>query len=154
DHWAKATPHATFMAQRGHDGEWIRLTYAETRTKARRIAAALLARGLSAERPLAILSGNDLEHMLLNMGAYYAGIPYAPISPAYSLLSKDFGKLKHIMATLTPGLVYVADGRLYDQAVAATICPETEVVAGRDPFAGPPFSIFDDLLADEDEAVV
>lgn len=154
DYWAKHAPCRLFMARRGADGGWLRLTYAETREKARRIAAALLARGLSAERPLAVLSGNDLEHMLLNMAAYYAGIPYAPISPAYSLMSKDFGKLRHIIARLTPGLVYVADGQLYDRAVAAAVPPETEVVAGRDPFAGPPFSIFTDLLAESDEAAV
>ena len=154
DYWAEQAPDRLFMARRGADGDWTRLTYAETRDKARRIAAALLARGLSAERPLVVLSGNDLEHMLLNMAAYYAGVPYAPVSPAYSLMSKDFGKLKHIIAKLTPGLVYVADGQLYDQAVAAAVPPETEVVAGRDPFAGPPFSIFTDLLADADEAAV
>ena len=68
------------------------------------------ARGLSAERPLMILSGNDIEHALLQLGALYAGIPYAPISPAYSLISSDHAKLKYIIELVTPGLIYASDG--------------------------------------------
>jgi acyl-CoA synthetase (AMP-forming)/AMP-acid ligase II len=72
---------------------------------------ALLERGLSAERPLAILSGNDLEHALLAFAAQHVGVPYAPISPAYSLISQDFGKLRYIMDLLKPGLVFAASGQ-------------------------------------------
>ena len=72
----------------------------------RRIGAALLRRGLSAERPIVILSGNDIEHALLALAAMYVGIPYAPISPAYSLMSNDFGKLRTIIesAHARPGV--------------------------------------------------
>ncbi len=76
----------------------------------KRIGAALLRRGLSAERPIAILSGNDIEHALLALAAMHVGIPYAPISAAYSLMSSDFGKLRMIMELLTPGLVFASDG--------------------------------------------
>ena len=85
---------------------WRTITYAQTLDRVRRIGAALLTRNLSAERPIVILSGNDLEHALLGLAANYVGIPYAPVSPAYSLISSDFGKLKHIFNLLTPGLVY------------------------------------------------
>ena len=87
-----------------------RFTYAAVLSAVRRIGAALLARNLSAERPVAILSGNDVEHALVGLAAMYVGIPYAPISPAYSLMSADFGKLRTIVGLLTPGLVFVNDG--------------------------------------------
>ena len=118
EHWAARSPDRVLFAQRSN-GSWRRLTYGEARDKAKRIAAALLARGLSAERPLVVLSGNDIEHALLHLGAMYAGIPYAPVSPAYSLLSTDFAKLRAIFQLLTPGLVFSADPIQYQKAIEA-----------------------------------
>ena len=97
-----------------------RITYAQTLDKVRRIGAALLTRNLSAERPIVILSGNDLEHALLGLAANYVGIPYAPISPAYSLISSDFGKLRHIFNLLTPGLVFACNAQ-YQRAIEAVV---------------------------------
>jgi feruloyl-CoA synthase len=154
DHWAARTPERLFMAKRGPGGDWVRLTYGETRAKARRIAAALLARGLSAERPLVILSGNDLEHMLLNMAAYYAGVPYAPVSPSYSLLSQDFAKLKHIVSLLTPGLVYVSDAAAYGKALAAAVPAGIEVATAGPIPADRPMTPFAQLLGAENEVSV
>ena len=88
------------------------------RASARNVAQALLNRPLSAERPIAILSGNDIEHAALGLGAMYAGIPFAPISPAYSLVSSDFGKLRLIFDILTPGLVFVSAGAPFRRALA------------------------------------
>src|SRR5262249_54522106 len=93
-HWANAAPDRLFMADRGVDGAWRKLTYADAIAKVRSIGEALLRRNLSAERPVVVLSGNDLEHQLLALAAMYVGIPYAPVSPAYSLISADFGKLR------------------------------------------------------------
>ncbi|MBV8448967.1 MAG: AMP-binding protein, partial [Hyphomicrobiales bacterium] len=95
-HWAKLAPERLFLAQRGAEGEWRRLSFGEAMACVRRIGAALLARGLSAERPIVILSDNSIEHALLGLAAMHVGIPYAPISVAYSLMSSDFGKLRHI----------------------------------------------------------
>ncbi|MEP6792505.1 MAG: AMP-binding protein, partial [Ramlibacter sp.] len=86
-HWATTDPQRTLMARRlrnadGSTGDWRRISYAEALQSARRIGQALLDRGLSAERPVAILSENDLEHALLALGCLYAGIPYCPVSPA------------------------------------------------------------------------
>lgn len=96
DYWAAQTPDRVFMAERDAAGNWRKVTYAETLSLARSYGEALLARNLSAERPLVILSGNSIDHQMLGLGALYAGIPYAPISPAYSLISTDFGKLRDI----------------------------------------------------------
>ena len=134
--WARETPDATFMAQRvraadGSLGDWRHLSYGEALATARRIGQALLARGLSAERPVLILSENSLEHAQLALACLWVGVPWAPISPSYSLVSKDFGKLRHIMATLTPGLVWADDGARYASAIAATVPADCEVVLSR-----------------------
>jgi feruloyl-CoA synthase len=131
DHWAARAPERLLFAQRAEAG-WRRLTYGEARDKAWRLAAGLLARGLSPERPLAVLSSNDLEHALLLLAALYAGVPYAPVSPAYSLVSTDFAQLRHVMGLVTPGLVYAADEKLYGRAVGAAVPRDAEVLYGKD----------------------
>jgi len=60
-----------------------------------------------------------LDHALLALGAMHVGVPVAPISPAYSLLSRDFVKLKTIFALLRPGLVYASDGKRFAAALGA-----------------------------------
>jgi feruloyl-CoA synthase len=139
DHWAAHAPDRVFLgeryqgAQRGGNGEWRTATYAQMRASARNVAQALLDRPLSAERPIAILSGNDIEHAALGLGAMYAGIPFAPISPAYSLVSSDFGKLRAIFDILTPGLVFVSAGASFQRALKAVLPPDAELVISGDP---------------------
>ena len=108
-----------FLAQRDAQGGWRTLSYATALAEVRRLAAALLQRDLSPERPIAVLSGNDIEQALLGLAAAYVGIPNAPISPAYSLMSSDFGKLRHIIGLLTPGLVFASDGNPFARAIEA-----------------------------------
>lgn len=134
-HWAAAAPDRTFMARRqknpdGTLGDWRRLSYADALDAARRIGQALLDRGLSADRPVLIVSENDLEHAQIALGCLYAGIPWAPASPAYSLVSQDFDKLRHLVNTLTPGLVYAADAARYERALLATLSGDVEIVTG------------------------
>lgn len=154
-HWAETTPERTFLARRealpgGGTGEWRHISYREALSSARRIGQALVARGLSAERPVVILSENDLEHGLLALGCLYAGVPYCSASPAYATVSQDYEKLRHVLATLTPGLVFASDGKRYGKAIAATLGDDLEVVLtqGADALARPSTS-FDSLLATE-----
>jgi len=128
DYWAQKAPDRVFMGQRNASGEWRTLTYAQFRAAARNVAQALLNRNLSSERPIAILSGNDLEHAVLGFAAYYTGIPYAPISTAYSLVSSDFGKLRHIFDLLTPGLVFVNGVAPFQKALDAVMPHDAELV--------------------------
>jgi feruloyl-CoA synthase len=132
DYWAAQAPDRVFLAQRAEGGirpgDWEKFTFAEVREGARRVAQALLERGLSAERPVVVLSGNDVQHALIELGAMYAGIPYAPVSPAYSLMSADFAKLKSILGLLTPGLVYASMEGAFGAAIEAAVPAGTEVV--------------------------
>ena len=124
--WSDKAPERTFLAERKGDG-WRKLSYREAYGAVRRISQALLDLGLSAERPVAILSDNGVDHALLALGAMHVGIPVAPISPAYSLMSQDYGKLKHIFELVQPGLVFVADAAKFAPALAAVGAKSTSV---------------------------
>src|SRR4026207_1953871 len=131
DYWARHASYRTFLAERDAHGRWRNVTYAEAQYFARRIGQALINRDLSVERPVIILSGNDIEHALLLLGAMYAGVPYAPVSPAYSLVSADFAQLKHVMELVTPGLVYASDEAAFAKAVNAAAPRNADVLFGR-----------------------
>ncbi len=120
-YWAEKTPDVTLFAGRDASGAWRHISYAQALRYARSIGEALLGRNLSAERPVVILSGNDLEHAMLGLACLHSGIAYAPISPAYSLVSTDFGKLKHIFNLLTPGLVFASDGQAFGRAIETVV---------------------------------
>jgi feruloyl-CoA synthase len=123
-------PARIFLAER-EGGHWRKLTYAAARLLVDALAAGLIERGLSAERPVMILSANNIDHALLTLAGHTAGVPVAPISVAYSLQSQDHAKLKHIATMLTPGLVYVADTGPFAKALAALDLAKVELVANR-----------------------
>jgi feruloyl-CoA synthase len=146
-------PDRTFLAERAGDG-WRRLTYEECRVTVDALAAALIERGLTPERPPMILSGNGIDHALLMLGAYTAGVPVAPVSVAYSLQSQDHAKLRHIAALLTPGLVYVADTAPFAAALASLDLGGVEIVAGRNGAKLNGVTAFDTLAATRPDAAV
>ena len=148
--YAASQPEQSFAAKRDLQGEWIHLSYAETMHRAWRIAQALHNRAaLSTEHPLLILSGNDLEHLTLSMAAMLAGVPFSAISPAYSLISKDFGKLKHVFEVLTPGMVFASDGQAFAQAIQSCAGAEVEVVTLSGKIGDNDCSTFQSLLDTE-----
>ena len=151
---ARKTPETAFLARRARNGAWEFLTYGEALSRVQEIAAALLRRNLSAERPLVIMSGNGFEHALLSFAANHVGIPVAPLSPAYSTLSADHARLRETIALLTPGLVFAAEAGRYRDAVAAAVPPEIELVT-LDPesWAGRSATALSDLAGDDRDAV-
>jgi feruloyl-CoA synthase len=153
-HWAEHTPDQTLYARRDPalGGDWRHLSFAQALDAARHIGQALLNRGLSAERPLVILSENSLEHAMLALGAMYVGVPFCAVSPPYSLISKDFDKLRHVLDTLTPGLVFAADWQRYGRAIEAVVPLDTEVAIysiAETPMDTRAITSFDSLLATE-----
>ena len=117
EHWAKVAPQRVLVARRTPAGEWRTVTYEQMLARVRRIAAGLLMRNLSVERPIAILSGNSIEHLTLAFAAMWAGIPYCPVSPSYSQLSGDLQKLRYVLELLTPGLIAAFDTPMYARAL-------------------------------------
>ena len=130
--WAREAPDRVFLAERNADRSWRKLTYADTLDAVERIAASLLEFDLSRERPIVVLSGNDVEHALIGLAAMEIGVPYCPISAPYSLASQDFAKLKFAFSLLTPGLVYATDGAAFARAFDAVVAPGILRVAARD----------------------
>jgi feruloyl-CoA synthase len=164
---ARQHPDRVFVARRADgaiDGPWQTITYAQMADRSRRLGQALLAWDAGPERPLLILSGNDLEHLSLAFGAMWAGIPHVPVSPAYSLVSRDHGKLHHIVAKVTPGVVFASDAA-YLPAISSCLPAETPCVFTRlDGLAAPASAAkgsdqrsvraFADLLATEPGSLV
>ena len=130
-HWARIAPNRVFMAERDAAGDWRNVTYGELLKRSRHLASAWLSRGLSAERPLLILSGNSIDHALVSFGALYAGIPFCAVSPAYSLVSQDYGKLSYLMKLLTPGLVFVDVAGQFAAALKANVPDDVEIAVSR-----------------------
>jgi feruloyl-CoA synthase len=120
--WAREAPDRTFLAQWSFTS-WRRISYAQALEGARMVAQLLLDRGLSATRPLAILSGNSIEHAVLALGAMHVGVPVAPLSPAYSLASRDHAKLRALVEVLQPGAVWAQDKAFAPALAALGVAP-------------------------------
>ena len=146
-HWAQVAPDRICIAKRGSSGEWRQVTYSKVMRAVRSIGQALLDRGLNAERPVAILSENDLEHFLLMLAAQHVGVLSSSLSPQYSLVSRDFVQLRHALELLNPGMVYVSDASRYQRALDSVVNRETEVVCSVAPLASRECTPFSRLLA-------
>jgi feruloyl-CoA synthase len=146
-HFAQTQPDRVLVGQRDATGEWRTIGYARMLDLVRRVGQALLSRPLSAERPIAILSGADLDHAVLGLAAMHVGIPYSPVSPPYSLVSTDYGKLKHVLGLLTPGMIFAADGAAFSKAIDAVAPPDVEIVVRANPPKNRAATLFEDLLA-------
>ena len=141
--WAEEAPDRVFLAERPGDGDWVELTWGDANRKATAIAQALLDRGLGPDRPLAILSGNSIDHALLTLGGFLAGVPVVPVSPAYSLMSQDYGKVKHIAALVKPGLVYAADAGPFGGVLSSVDFGGAEIVLSKGTGATPFSTLLD-----------
>jgi feruloyl-CoA synthase len=118
--WAVERPNHVWLAQRaGADRQWRTITYAEAKRTVDALTQALLDMNLEAGRPVAILSGNSIEHALMTQAAMQARHPAAPVSPAYSLMSQDHAKLKYLFDLIKPAVVMVQDGLTFQKALNA-----------------------------------
>lgn len=154
EHWAKTTPDQKCIAQRTqHSGNWHSLTYSEAWNSVRRLATALnqfslsSGRPLSSDRPLAILSGNSIEHALLGLAAMYIGVPYAPISPQYSLASSNYAKLKQVLDVITPGIVFVDKANPFAKAIQASLPDDVAIICCEGTIEGRQSIQYEDLIS-------
>lgn len=125
EYWAERTPNQLYLSERGSEGEWVKLTYAEVRERVGRIAQGLLDLGLAPGQPVVCLSENSLDQALLMLATMHIGRPFATVSAAYSRLAKDFSKVASILEELAPGVIYAGDGAVYAPAIRASAmsCP-------------------------------
>jgi feruloyl-CoA synthase len=142
---AAAHPDRPLAAQRDDRDRWVELSYGEARAKADALAQSFIDLGLAADRPVLVLSGNSVEHLLVSLGAYTAGVPVVPISVAYSLMSADHARIRAIAELINAGLVFVDDAGPFAAALDAVkpLVGDTLVARGDRPGA----LRLDDLLA-------
>ena len=125
---AREFPGRPFLHERRGES-WVATTYAEAAASVRSIGSALRQLGLGPDRPLAVLSGNSVAHALVGLAAQAVGVPYAPVSPPYSLASKDLGKLRHVLGLLTPGAIFVEQADAFARALATPEAQGAVVIA-------------------------
>jgi feruloyl-CoA synthase len=146
--WANEAPERIWLAQRaGADRHWRELSYAEAKRSVDALTQALLNLRLDAGRPVAILSGNSIEHALMTQAAMQARFPAAPVSPAYSLMSQDHVKLKYLFDLIKPAVVMVQDGPAFEKALKALDLDGVTVVHVARPCDGFKSVAFGDLAA-------
>jgi feruloyl-CoA synthase len=116
---AAAHPDRPLAARRDDGDRWVPLTYGEARAKADALAESFIDLGLGPDRPVLVLSGNSVEHLLVALGAFTAGVPVVPISVAYSLMSTDHARIRSIAELVGPGLVFVDDAGPFAAALDA-----------------------------------
>ncbi|WP_298726440.1 feruloyl-CoA synthase [uncultured Ferrovibrio sp.] len=143
---AAAQPDTVFLAERNGSAGWREVTYGEAWTAARNIAQALLDRGLDQSRPILILSGNSIDHALLMLGGFVAGVPVVPVSTAYSLMSGDFAKVHHIFDLAKPKLVFAEKGAVFAKALASLPRRDIEIVVSDAAPDGIQATLFSSLL--------
>jgi feruloyl-CoA synthase len=137
ERWAAADPARVLLAERDATGGWRRLTYGEAARAANSVAQAVIDRGLGPNRPVMILAENGIDHALMTLGAMHAGVPVVPVSTAYARLSQDFGKLRHILGLVEPGLIYLDEADRYAKALETLgVAPRVEIAASRGSLAG------------------
>jgi feruloyl-CoA synthase len=134
--WAAHAPDVTWLAQRDGAG-WKHLSYGEALPQVLALATWMLRNRLGQDRPLVLLSDNSIEHALLTLAAMHVGVPAVPVSPAYSLMSQDHGKLKAILASVGPGAIFAGPSARYAQALAA-VKDNHEAILILDDFAAAP----------------
>jgi len=134
EYWAGAVPDRPLFSEMDSTGRWNGIRWGETLSKTRALAQAFIERDLSAERPVAVLSENSIEHALISLACMTAGIPCVAVSPSYSLLAKDFMKLRQVLALANPGLVFAQDGERYARAIEAVVPAECEVAVADKPY--------------------
>jgi feruloyl-CoA synthase len=125
--WAEADPEHLLAAERGPDGAWRTCGYGAAVAAADAIGQALLDRGLGPDRPLLVLSGNSVDHLLMTLGAMTAGVPVVPVSVAYSVQSRDHARIRAITKLTRPGAVFADDAARF--ASALDVVTATSAVA-------------------------
>ncbi len=151
-HWAGEAPGRVFLSERSGDG-WRDVTYAEALAKVRAIAGGLIARGLGQETPIAILSGNSVDHALLSFGAQYAGVPTVPLAEQYSLIPEAHGRLTYVLDKVKPAMAFTDDARRYASALVLPQFDGMEIVASRTEGAPREATAFAEFLSSDETGV-
>ncbi|TKW65605.1 MAG: feruloyl-CoA synthetase [Paracoccus denitrificans] len=145
-HWAEATPYRVAVAERDGPG-WRNVTYGDLLRFVQRAASALLARGMGADDPIVIMSGNSVDHLILSLAAQYVGVPVVPLAEQYSLIPEAHARLIFVLDKVRPRMAFVDDAARYAAALALPELTEVEIVTSRPAGIGRDLSRFADFLS-------
>ncbi len=106
-------PARLFLLERDERNHWRGLTYSEALAAVNRLSNGLVARGLTAERPIAILSENCINMALIQFAAMQVGLPVTPISNAYSVRSQTGSLIKHILDLIGASMLVMSDADVH-----------------------------------------
>ena len=134
--WAKEKPGALFLAERASNGSWRKVSYSEMLGVVEALGQAFIDRRMTVERPLMVLSENSIDLAMMTLASMYVGVPVVPVSPAYSLMSQDFGKLKKIVELTRPRMIYAREGELYAKAIKSLRIEDEEIVVSEGTIPG------------------
>ena len=152
ERWARETPDQVFLAERSGSG-WREETYRSALQKVRALAAGLIGRGLGADTPIAVLSGNGVDHGLLALAAQYVGVPLVPLAEQYALIPAAHGRLIEAIQLVQPRLAFVSDAQRFGDALLLDALSGIETVASQPDSSGH-LTAFDTLLKGDTSADV
>lgn len=144
-HWAEHKPDLVFLGKKDVSGQWQTINYRETWQQVQCLAQWLLDQEVSVDRPVAILAENGIEHALMSLAALHIGVPFSTITPAYATKSTDFKKLKFTIDTLTPGVIMVSNGKVFERALPVVNKNATVVYIDQAPKLEVPTHTFDEV---------
>lgn len=146
--WASEQPDKLWLAERpegkAQKGVWNTKTFAAAWEEVQILASQLLERSIGRGAPLMILSSNSIEHALISYAAMLCGAPAVPISPAYSLMSSDFAKLRQVFSVVRPKAIFVQDYEMFAAALEQLDLDGVDVIAVKN--AGNRVTPYSDLL--------
>ncbi|ROT45652.1 feruloyl-CoA synthase [Pusillimonas sp. NJUB218] len=133
-YWAERTPDETLLAQRAGnldapEAGWERQSYAQTLARARAVGQYLINAGCGPHAPLAVVAENSIDTANILLGALYAGVPVAPVSPAYASVDAAFDKLLACFAALKPAVIYTDNLSRYGAALLKACTEDVIVIA-------------------------
>lgn len=152
ERWAALAPDRTLIAERDPRGGWRCLSYAQALEQMYLLANGLARQNLSADRPLVILSGNSINHLLLALAAMYIGVPYCPVSPAYSQAAPQFTKLREVMQLLTPGLVAAFNAAHFEGAILGAVPTDATLLTDSDAIDDRRATLWQELPSNDGQA--
>ena len=138
-------PENIWLAERDNEA-WTKLSYKKALKNINSISQYIIDNGLNQKKPIMILSGNSINHGLLNVAGLFCGVPVAPISVAYSLMSSDYAKLKHCFELVDPGLIFVEDGIMFEKALENLPLDNIKVICTKNPVLKYNMELFKNLL--------
>ena len=140
------------LAQRGADGAWAFLSYAQLKHDMDAATQWLLDN--ASDGAVLILAGNTPAFAVMSFAAQAAGRAACPVSVTYAALGGDYGRLAHVVAKVKPGVVFAEDTAMAKGALEALDLGAATIVTSDPGQLSKPSVAYADVLATAPTAAV